>query len=131
MNQPIEKQADRHYEVLVEKNGDGYKARVLHWPDCVAQAATRDEAVQQVRMQLLNRLAKAEVVTLSFTAQEINNPWIRFAGMWKDDPDFDEFQAEIQRYRRELDAELAPWLFEPEVVSTEAEEFPEKVMVTA
>ncbi|MFZ4658406.1 MAG: type II toxin-antitoxin system HicB family antitoxin [Caldilineaceae bacterium] len=117
MNQPLEKQGDRHYDVLdvlIEKNGDGYKARVLHWPDCVAQAVTREEVLQQVRMQLLNRLAKAELVTLSFTAEEINNPWIKFAGMWKDNPDFDEFQAAIQQHRRELDAELAPWLFEPE-----------------
>lgn len=115
MNQRMEKQGDQHYDVLVEKNGEqGYTAQVLAWPTCTAQAATREEALQQVRMQLLDRLAKAEIVTLSLTAEEINNPWIRFAGMWKDNPDFDEFQAAIQQHRRELDAELAPWLFEPE-----------------
>lgn len=115
MNQPLEKQGDRRYDVLVEKNGeDGYTAQLLVWPACIARAATREEALQQVRIQLLERLAKAEIVTLSFTEQEINNPWIKFAGMWKDNPDFDEFQAAIQRHRRELDAELAPWLLEPE-----------------
>jgi hypothetical protein len=43
--------------------------------------------------------------------------------MWADDPSFEEFQAEIQRYRREVDEKWAPWLFEEE--STEMTEQPE------
>jgi len=125
-------QANLKYDVLIEKTGEaGYTARVLARPDCVVQAATREEALQQLRTELLFRLAKADIVSLEFTPEEVNNPWLKFAGMWKDDPDFDEFQAEIARNRRELDAELSPWLFEPEEPSAETEELSEKVMVTA
>ena len=34
-----------------------------------------------------------------------NNPWLQMAGIFADDPDFDDFLAEIEKYRRELDAE--------------------------
>ncbi|NEP41509.1 MAG: STAS-like domain-containing protein [Okeania sp. SIO2H7] len=34
-----------------------------------------------------------------------NNPWLQMAGIFADDPDFDDFLAEIEQYRRELDAE--------------------------
>ncbi len=38
---------------------------------------------------------------------EQSDPWVKFAGMFKDDPLFDEFVEDIAAYRRELDAEVA------------------------
>ena len=35
-----------------------------------------------------------------------DNPWIQNAGIFKDDPLFDEMLAYIEAYRRELDAEM-------------------------
>jgi hypothetical protein len=32
-----------------------------------------------------------------------DDPWLRFAGMWKDDPQWDLFQAEIESFRRSMD----------------------------
>jgi len=37
----------------------------------------------------------------SSPAQE--HPWLKFAGMFEDDPDWEEFQAAIEENRRELD----------------------------
>ncbi len=37
--------------------------------------------------------------------KEPSNPFFQIAGMFKDDPDFDEMLAYIEQYRRELDAE--------------------------
>ena len=37
--------------------------------------------------------------------KEPSNPFFQIAGMFKDDPDFDDFLAEVEKYRRELDAE--------------------------
>ena len=34
-----------------------------------------------------------------------DNPWIKYAGMFKYDPQFDEFLAEMESYRQELDSE--------------------------
>jgi len=33
----------------------------------------------------------------------LDNPWIKYAGMFKDDPQFEEFITEIKSYRQELD----------------------------
>jgi hypothetical protein len=38
---------------------------------------------------------------------EQSDPWIKFAGMFKDDPLFDDFVEDMAAYRRELDAEVA------------------------
>ncbi|MBD2775710.1 hypothetical protein [Iningainema tapete] len=38
---------------------------------------------------------------------EQSDPWVEFAGMFKDDPLFDEFVEDMAAYRRELDAEVA------------------------
>ncbi|NJL42345.1 MAG: DUF4209 domain-containing protein, partial [Pseudanabaena sp. SU_2_4] len=46
---------------------------------------------------------------------EQSDPWVKFAGMFKDDPLFDEFVEDMASYRRELDSGLA----EHEVSSTE------------
>ena len=35
-----------------------------------------------------------------------DNPWIQYAGMFKDDPQFDEFLAEMESYRQKLDSEI-------------------------
>ncbi len=33
-----------------------------------------------------------------------DDPWIKMAGIWKDDPDWELFQAEIQGYRSLVNA---------------------------
>ena len=38
---------------------------------------------------------------------EQSDPWVKFAGMFKDDPLHDEFVEDMAAYRRELDAEVA------------------------
>jgi hypothetical protein len=40
---------------------------------------------------------------------ERSDPWIRFDGMFENDPLFDEFVEDMATYRRELDAELAEY----------------------
>jgi hypothetical protein len=39
------------------------------------------------------------------TRQEgVDDPWLRYAGMWADDPDWDIFQAEVEAFRQAIDA---------------------------
>ena len=37
-----------------------------------------------------------------------DNPWIKYAGMFQDDPQFEEFLTEMKSYRQELDYEIEP-----------------------
>lgn len=103
------------YDILIEQsNGNGYTARLLVWPDCIVHSLTRENALQQMRTLIVERLAKAEVVTLEIPRREVAHSWLPFAGDWADDPLIEDFKAEIEKYRREIDAIHAPWLLEPE-----------------
>lgn len=103
------------YDVMVEQTkGNGYTARLLAWPETVVEAPTREKALQQMRVLLLERLAKVEIVTLEIQPSEIGHSWAPFAGDWADNPYMEEFRAEIERYRREVDEIHAPWLLEDE-----------------
>jgi predicted RNase H-like HicB family nuclease len=96
------------YYVLVENGKQGsYTATVLGWPDCTAQGATRQEALARLRQALITRLARAEIVPLEIEHPHPGHPWLKFAGMFKDAPLFDDVLAEIEAYRRELDADDA------------------------
>ncbi|MEB3343239.1 hypothetical protein [Okeania sp.] len=52
------------------------------------------------------RLEKVEIVSLEIERPKPEHPWMKFAGMFKDDPDFEEVQAFIEEDRRQLDAEM-------------------------
>ncbi len=96
-----------NYPVLIESIETGeYRATILGWPECQATAANRDEALTQLRHIVTARLEKAEIVSLEIERPLPEHPWMKFAGMFKDDPDFEEVQADIEAYRQELDAEM-------------------------
>ena len=95
------------YSVLIEEeNETGYKATVLELPDCRAFGVTREEAIANARQLLTTRLAKAEVVSLEIDNPHFEHPWMKFAGMFKDDPDFDKVLEFIEDDRRKLDADM-------------------------
>ena len=76
-------------------------------PDCQVFAKTKEEAINILHELMKNRLQNVEIVI-----QEIEkpitseHPWMKFAGKYKDDPQFDDMLADIEAYRRELDAEM-------------------------
>ncbi len=94
------------YRAVVEsQRGKSYKATVLGWPECTVDAATREEALTRLREALRQRLTEVEIVPLDIDLPENANPWLRFAGMFQDDPLFDEVVEEMEADRRQLDAE--------------------------
>lgn len=95
-----------NYSVLIEEEEKAYKATVWGLPDCQAFGTTREEALANVRQLLTARLAKAEIVSLEIDNPHFEHPWMKFAGMFKDDPDFDEVLSFIEADRRKLDAEM-------------------------
>jgi hypothetical protein len=52
-----------------------------------------------------NPLDSADVVSFDLPTEQAEHPWMKHAGMFKDDPMFDEVLEEIAIYRRELDAD--------------------------
>ncbi|MDF5724149.1 MAG: type II toxin-antitoxin system HicB family antitoxin [Rhizonema sp. PD37] len=95
------------YSVLVEAQKDeGYKATVLGLPDCNANGATREEALTNLRQLLTTRLLNSEIVSLEIDNPNFQHPWMKFAGMFKDDSQFDEMLEDIKALRRERDLEM-------------------------
>ncbi|OGO39742.1 MAG: hypothetical protein A2Z04_02700 [Chloroflexi bacterium RBG_16_57_9] len=97
------------YNVLLTRNPDnGYTARVLAWPEMVVTGDTREEVLVRTRTQILQQLAGgAEIVQIEVEPTEGEHPWMRYAGMWEDDSTFNDFQARIEAYRYEIDAEAS------------------------
>jgi hypothetical protein len=95
--------------ILLEHNSHGTAmiATVLELPNCYAEAPTREQALEELKKQVVARLEKAEILSLELQVppvQQPEKPWMKFAGVFKDDPHFDEVQQSIQDYRREADA---------------------------
>ncbi len=95
------------YSILVEETAsDGFHAIALGLPECRAVATTRQQALAKMRALLAQRLSKAEIVEVEIpqATSEIEHSWKRFAGMFEDEPLFDEVLEEIEADRRSVDA---------------------------
>jgi predicted RNase H-like HicB family nuclease len=77
------------YKVLLENTPDGQSsATILDFPGCQATTATDQEAINQVQNRLAERLATAKIISIEVPIPLIVNPWIKFSGIYQDDPDF-------------------------------------------
>jgi len=78
--------------VLVRTEPPGQiTAQLVGLPELRATAATREEALRQVR-QLLGEMRN-------------ENPWRTFAGWAKGDPEYSQFLDAMQRCRQDIEAE--------------------------
>ena len=70
-----------------------------------AEGKTSEEAVNKVREKIDKQLAGGGEIAVLYPVAKTENPWLQIAGIYKDDPHFDEWQAEIREYRlrRDLD----------------------------
>lgn len=94
-----------NYSVLVEAKDGGYQATVWGLPDCQVFATTREDALLHLHELVNARLQNVEILTQEIVASKSEHPWMKFAGMYKDNPLFDEVVSNIENYRRELDTE--------------------------
>ncbi len=105
--QPLVKSS---YNVLIEYQSEGkVKASVLGWPECQVEANTKAEALQQLQQIVTERLRDREIVSLEVEVPQPQqeHPWMKFAGKFFDsDREFEEFVADIQAYRKEIDNEM-------------------------
>src|SRR5438093_272596 len=74
-----------------------------------AEGATPWHAVRNLRAEALKCIAAGcmvgtiDVPLMTDSPPPAENPWLRIAGMWKDDPTIDEFRQDVEEYRREVD----------------------------
>lgn len=94
------------YSVLLQNQSPkGYRATLLAWPGVEVEAHTRKDALDQMRAAIAKLLTEGEVIELevSDTRPIIAAPYHETFGMFRDDPTFPEFLAEVEKYRQQED----------------------------
>jgi len=89
--------------LLVERSGSNLRNRMAH-------GLINDNGFFNPFMSYLwwvtLRLCCLQILNYQQKVEQ-SDPWVKFAGMFTDDPLFDEFVEDMAAYRRELDAEVA------------------------
>ncbi|NDJ26273.1 hypothetical protein GS682_32890 [Nostoc sp. B(2019)] len=92
------------YDVLIENQQDsGFSPTVLGLPDFKGSGVTKEEAPEKLIQLLQER--KPEIVTLEIELPQTEHPWMKFAGMHKDNPLFAEVLEYIEGERNKIDLE--------------------------
>jgi hypothetical protein len=95
--------------VLVEKVSEKkYRASTSQPIPLQTEGRTRAEAVKRLCALARKRLAAGEWRHVSLPGPPQTNPWLAYAGIWKDHPDFDDFLQNIAEYRREVNGTSPP-----------------------
>lgn len=93
------------YDVILRKKHDKYIARVREWPEVVIEEDSREAAITRVKEQLSAYLSQPhEVIQIDLEPiSTAEHPWLQFAGMWADDPTWNDFVDEVAAYRQRVD----------------------------
>jgi hypothetical protein len=94
----------QHLVLVQSEPNNGYRAKAVGFPEITAVAETEQQAVEQVSRQLEALLNTSRLVVVDIHASQAVNPLVKLAGIGHDDPDFDMYLEEIQRYRQEVEA---------------------------
>ncbi|MGB3769480.1 MAG: hypothetical protein WA947_23215 [Phormidesmis sp.] len=101
------------YQVLVQNPSERhFVASVVGLSNVVADGKTEEEAIAKIKAALTSQLSVSKLVTIEIESEDIDrekeqgktaDPWIRHAGIFADDPTFDDFLEEIATFRRRAD----------------------------
>ena len=68
-----------------------------------------EKIITKIRQLSPDQIQKLEEfidqLSQSSDSTEKPHPWLEFAGIFKDDPSFDQFLQEMENYRKEVDAQ--------------------------
>jgi len=89
--------------LLVERSGSNLRNRMAHG---LIDDGVFMSPLMSYLWWLTLRLCLVPILKYQQQVEE-SDPWVQFAGMFKDDPLFDEFVEDMDAYRRELDTQIA------------------------
>lgn len=93
--------------VLIERIAqNGYRAKTGEPLALSVEAATREEAMAKLREEVAVRLQNGtQLVALDVVEPAPENPWVKYAGMFKDDPMFKDVCRIMEENRKKDDAD--------------------------
>jgi hypothetical protein len=87
--------------ILVEPiSGERYRATASELFLGTVEGETPDAALVKMKERIEERLSQGARIAM-LDVQETSNPWLDGAGMFRDDPLFDDWQRAIAEYRAE------------------------------
>jgi hypothetical protein len=92
--------------VILKQDSDGRTIAIVPGiPELQVEASDKATALSQIQQRLETHFAGAEIVSLpvKLPSLERKNPWLEMAGVFKDDPQFEQMLEAIENYRHELD----------------------------
>jgi hypothetical protein len=95
-----------------QENSGQVSAMILGLPEYRVEGNDRKSALVKLQELLAKKLEKSEIVSLEIGQIEPEHPWMKFAGIFKEDPDFDTMLEEIEILRRERNQELETYYLE-------------------
>ncbi|MDF5731831.1 MAG: hypothetical protein PUP92_28445 [Rhizonema sp. PD38] len=96
--------------LLVETLTSGMvAASIFEFPNCRVEAQTREEAISLIKTAFLERMAQIEAISWNVPIQADQPTWMQFAGVFKDDLDFQEIMESLRAERNsDDDSEVDP-----------------------
>lgn len=76
-----------------------YRAATTHPVALEVEAASREEALNDLRELATGWLADTEVVELDLPEQAQSNPWVQHAGAWRQNPYLPAYLESLAEYR--------------------------------
>jgi predicted RNase H-like HicB family nuclease len=96
-------------------------ASVMEFPKCRVEAATRGEAIANLKTALIEHLQPIEVIPLELSVSASTtdlNPWVPLFGMFEDNRYFDEVMAIVEAERETAgDEDIDPAFYQPKDLS--------------
>jgi hypothetical protein len=88
-------------------------ASILELPQYRVEAETRESAIAQVQEQANDWLNRIELLPFEVSAEKLEmSPWVEFAGMFENDPDFAVIAAAMRAERSmDDDSEVDPSVY--------------------
>ena len=88
------------YDVILSKSNNKFIARAKEWPEVMVEEETREQAIDGIKTRLVDYLTnQIEVIQVEIPlSAKTKNPWLDKFGWFKEDPTFDDLQAEIAAY---------------------------------
>lgn len=93
--------------MLLKQANNDCIARPALWPDSVVHGVTEQEALDRVCVLIRDLLSRTQLVQVEVDVpkSQVDNPWLARAGMFADDPTWDDFLKAMADHRRQLDNE--------------------------
>ena len=91
------------YDVLLTKKDEKFIARVRQWPAIVVEGDSEEEVLAKAQTDLKSLLREGRMVQIDLDVQPDEHPWLKWAGLFAEDPDWEAFQESMRQYREEVD----------------------------